>query len=271
MENMASGSASKSGKILPIIGGIIIVALVIAIIWLSRGRQEQSVSYEATLSAITALAEQESVAQVSNTKQPTATQTGIPSTNTPTFFPATATEESIKMELIDLNVPCMRTTYDSPIKSYEDFVVSSVSYKESLIDTGVVDVKIPVLACMVQVEFSQPIDDLVKVGIYQHNDPTAWYEKELVPIDGEPNTYYAILDHHYIIDPPYWNLEYGLKIESQSQTYWDGALSLNRTFSGLCWEGSVPDPITLKCPDSDALEREPHPDMPTLVPGGIHN
>jgi hypothetical protein len=122
---------------------------------------------------------------------------------------------------------------------------------------------------MVEVEFQQVINDDLQVTLYQSKDLTPWYEKALLPVEGKPNTYYAILNHQYVIDPPYWGLNYGLKIEDNETIYWDGTLSLTRAFSGLCWEGSVPDPISLECPKADALEREPHIDMPTLVPGGL--
>ena len=60
-----------------------------------------------------------------------------------------------------------------------------------------------------------------------------------------------------------------MKLKDASQIYWEGELVINRAFNGLCWEGSMPDPVTLKCPEADKLEREPHPDMPTMVPGGL--
>lgn len=276
MQNMASESAQKKKNILPIIGGIVIFILVIVIVLLSVGRKEQSVAYESTLSAITQIANTLTSDAAVQTAALTATSTAaLPEATAtllePTKIPETATpvSEADNQDLVDVQFICMDNDYDYAIKDYFAFDEESSSYRKSDMDGTVISANIPELSCMIEVAFKQSVSNDVMVSLYQNRDPVAWYEKVLVPVEGKANHYYAILNHQYIINPPYWDLQYGLKINDSETIYWEGTLALSRAFSGLCWEGSVPDPVTLECPYADALEREPHPDMPTLVPGGL--
>ena len=276
MQNMASESTQKKKNILPIIGGVVILALIVVIIVLSNGQKEQSLAYESTLSAITQVVNTLTADALSQQNISTATPTEVPPEATatvmePTKVPDTATPE-VAMEPqdnINIQFVCMDNDYDYSINDYTAFNEDSLSYREGQIEGSVISANVPVLSCMLEVEFPQAMSGSIKAAVYQNRDPKPWYEKGLLPVEGKPNTYYAILNHQYIIDPPYWDLEYGLKIEDNENIYWEGTLALSRAFSGLCWEGSMPDPVTLECPYTDVLEREPHPDMPTLVPGGL--
>jgi hypothetical protein len=277
MQNMASGSSEKKKAVLPIIGGIVILALIIAIIVLSIGQKEQKISYEATLASITGVAQTLNEENISANVDITATPTEVTPKVTatmvePTEIPDMATPElPTDQQISTFSYVCMDNNYDSTIKEYSSFDRNTASFRESDISDGVINASIPVLACMVEVEVLQPVSEDLYVAFYQARDSAPWYEIKLEPVSGKDNRYYAIVNHQYLIDPPYWNLSYGLKIQDNETVYWEGSLILTRPFSGLCWEGSMPDPVTLKCPQADSLEREPHPDMPTLVPGGLHN
>ena len=276
MQNMASESSQKKKNILPIIGGVVILALIVVIILLSVGQKEQSLAYESTLSSITQVANTLTADAASVQEVSTATPTEVIQEATATVVVATDVPDTAtpmiaadNQDLVSIKYVCMDNDYDYSITDNTAFDGDSLSYRESEISGNDISANIPVLSCMVEVEFEQPITEDIKVSLYQNRDPLPWYQKTLINIEGKTNTYYAILNHQYVISPPYWDLQYGMKIEGSETIYWDGTLSLSRSFSGLCWEGSMPDPVTLECPYTDVLEREPHPDMPTLVPDGL--
>lgn len=275
MEANTNGSSKKSQKILFIIGAVIIVALLVIIVVLSSTSSNQKQAYQATLSSITAIAEQALAEQETQVVAATATPTvTMPApTDEPTAMP-TATSiptetAAVSATKTGLKILCLSTDYDLPINSSSAFTDATTYVRESTVTEASAEVTIPVRACAVYLTTDHPLDDSAVVALYEAKSPTPWLSKPLQKVDGQDNTYYAILDHQYVIDPPYWGLTYTMKISDANQVYWNGDLVLNRTFNGLCWEGSMPDPVTLQCPFTDVLEREPHPDMPTLVPGGL--
>lgn len=201
----------------------------------------------------------------------TATPTTAPTaTATPTELPPTATAiPALAMNTDGLQILCLPNTYPLAARSAEIFTSGAVAVKQASINPDSVQVSLPVNGCGVFVSFNQPLENEANVEIYEGADPTPWYSRPLAPVEGQTNLYYAILDHEYLNNPPVWDLSFGLKIRSVDQVFWEGRLDLERPFNGLCWEGSVPDPLTLKCPKVDKMEREPHPDMPTFVPDGL--
>jgi hypothetical protein len=272
MQESSARSLGKQQKILFIIGALILVALLGVIIFLSLTQKNQEQAYTATLAEITAQAEVLITQEILEVEQPTATATEVVVEETPTNLPPTATTVP-PLAIVDqgLQIRCLALDSSFPTDSVASFSDTLFAVRESDPTADGFQVTIPVRACGVFVTFNRPLDGAAQVEIFQSKDTQSWYSRDLLQDETRENSYYAVLDHQYIIDPPYWNLTYRMTISDGTQTYWDGGLLVSRIFSGLCWEGSVPDPVTLKCPKADRLEREPHPDMPTLVPGGINN
>jgi hypothetical protein len=276
MQNMAAESSKKNNILLPIIGGIAILILLIVIVVLSVGSKEQSLAYESTLAQITQISQKltdegAAVLEVSSSTPTLAPIEATPTQVEPTVEPATATPiADVELRGVsEIRYVCLDNSFDYAVSDYKTFNEDTTAFQVGTMDGDMITMNIPMLTCKVEVTFLQTPSEEVVVGFYQNRDPSAWYQKTLLPVEGQTNKYYAIINHRFIIDPPYWDVEYGLKIENGNNIFWEGTLYLVRPFSGLCWEGSVPDPVTLQCPFTDVLEREPHPDMPTLVPGGL--
>ncbi len=271
MSNTSAGSNGNNQKILVALGGVILLALLIVIIVLFLAQSNQKQAMEATLQAITAQAEFTAVTQeISPEPAATSTPTILVPEATATSVPPTATEPPpLAIAENGLQIRCLALDSSLPIDAASSFSDTLFAVTEIDPTEDGFNVTIPVRACAVFVTFTQPLNEDVQVEVFQAKDITAWYTSSLVKDDQSENTYFAVLSHQYLIDPPYWYLNYRMSISGTTQTYWEGDLLVSRVFSGLCWEGSVPDPVTLKCPEADKLEREPHPDMPTLVPGGL--
>jgi hypothetical protein len=275
MEENSSGTLGKKQKALFILGAVIIVALIAVIILLSVNSKNQTQAYEATMISFTAIAESIEDGQVAAVVEATATPTPLPATESPTEESVTATmTETVAsapgLTADGLKIYCLPNDFDLAISSSTVFTNTQYDIRKATIHESAVEVVIPVKACAVFATFTQPLSNETSLEIFQASDPNPWLSEVLMETEQEDGfTYFAVLDHPYIIDPPYWNLTYTMKIKEASQLYWEGSLDVSRAFAGLCWEGSVPDPVTLKCPQGDKLEREPHSDMPTLVPGGL--
>ena len=268
---------NQINAILIVAGLILVVILVVVAVFISSQNQPapQAPAPSATLapaaSPTPTLAPASPTPAASSTPlSPTPTLTAVIPSATP--IPPTATAvPPLAIVKESFQIRCLRNDYQLPITSpavfsSPDLLIQKVNPGESGFE-----VTIPVRACGVFVTFNQPVTDEVFVDLFEGTNATPWYRRALVKVADEPNAYYALLEHDYIIDLPYWNTSYPMKIRGKDQTYWEGGLNLSKTFIGLCWEGSIPDPVTFKCPKADRLEREPHPDMPTFVPGGIKN
>lgn len=272
MNDLSAGSKGKNQKILVIFGGIILLALLIVIIVLSLAQANQKNAVAATLQSIpvqsASIVPQENTSEVIFTSTPTIP---VPEA-TATLVPTTATQAApLAIAENGLQIRCLNVASSLPIDAAASFSDTLFAVSEIAPTTEGVKLTIPVRACAVFVTFTQPLSEEAQVEVFEASGTQAWYTRPLIKDEQSENTYFAVLSHQYIIDPPFWNLNYRMSVKGSTQTYWEGALLVTRIFNGLCWEGSVPDPVTLKCPNADKLEREPHPDMPTLVPGGIHN
>lgn len=272
MSDTSAGSKGKNQTILVIFGGVIVLALLIVIIVLSLAQTNQKKAADGTVQAITG--QSASVVTQENTPEIIATSTPtilVPDV-TATSVPPTVTE-AVPLAIAEngLQIRCLAINSSLPIDTAASFSDTLFAVSEIAPTTEGIKITIPVRACAVFVTFTEPLNEDVQVEVFQASDTQAWYTRSLVKDEQSENTYFTVMSHQYIIDPPYWNLNYRMRVQGPTRTYWEGALLVSRIFNGLCWEGSVPDPVTLKCPNADKLEREPHPDMPTLVPGGIHN
>jgi hypothetical protein len=224
---------------------------------------QQAITVQST-SAIT----QENTPEVLVTSTPTIL---VPEATATKVLPTATVAIPLSIAENGLQIRCLASDSSLPIDAAASFSDTLFAVSEIAPTAEGIKLTIPVRACAVFVTFTQPLKEDVQVEIFQASDSQSWYTRSLVNDGQSENTYFTVLSHQYIIDPPYWNLNYRMRVQGPTQTYWEGPLLVSRIFAGLCWEGSVPDPVTLKCPNADKLEREPHPDMPTLVPGGIHN
>jgi hypothetical protein len=279
----SSGFPDKLKK--SIVGGLILIVLLIIFVVLftrQKNPAQQAAQQAASLLFTETPGQETSTSQSSPTSTRVAitpteiqtpthaapTSTQILPTSTP-LPPTTTAVPALAIAAGGLQMRCLRNDYQLPITSPAVFSAADLSIQKSNPGESGFVITIPVRACGVFVTFNQPVADGIFVEVYEGSDTAPWYQKPLVKVEDQTNTAFAIVDHGYIADPPVWSLSYILKIRSKDQTYWQGGLHLNRTFPGLCWEGSIPDPILLTCPKIDRLEREPHPDMPTFVPGGL--
>ncbi len=139
------------------------------------------------------------------------------------------------------------------------------------IENGALEIRnMPFSVCIFLYTFNQPAPSGLKLEIYDLNQKTPWWKADLTPVSSKPTTVYVRLRHTYIINPPLWNVgyEFVLRDASGTELHRD-RVNLHRWITGLCWQGTYPDPYTLYCP----LQQDLHPwdpgygkKLPTVTP-----
>ena len=124
-----------------------------------------------------------------------------------------------------------------------------------LFNQGRIDVIGEFSDCFFFAAFNQPMPANVQMMFYDGG--SSFFQAPLTAMDTDPATGWARVDHTYAVNPPAWELEFQVAVVGADGTSF---LSSRYHFSrgwtpDPCWNGSLPDPTTLKCP----LRQDLHP------------
>lgn len=120
------------------------------------------------------------------------------------------------------------------------------------VEDGVNIMHIPGQYCTLVFEFSSQIGTGGKVEVKQVQNNLTFYEVDLIPSAANPNVGYAHLYHNYVVNPPLWGITYLIEaVDANGTTRWSGEVAFQKTQPDLCWDGSIPNPVTLTCPKKD--------------------
>ena len=113
-----------------------------------------------------------------------------------------------------------------------------------------VELIIQVAECDFLYSFNQPVPAGTKWTAY-YSTGTTFMEQELAPLPADGTKAVVINQNPYVIDPPYWYIDYVFKITAPDGTELrSDNVRLKRGWDpGRCYQGAMPDPITLKCPE----------------------
>ena len=124
--------------------------------------------------------------------------------------------------------------------------------RPGVVENGMNTMHIPGQYCTLVFEFSSQIGTGGKVEVKQVQNNLTFYEVDLIPSAANPNIGYAHLYHNYVVNPPLWNITYLIEaVDANGTTRWSGEVLFKKTQPDLCWDGSIPDPVTLSCPKND--------------------
>jgi hypothetical protein len=184
-----------------------------------------------------------------DTPQPTATMTATPE---PTFTPTPSATPTLVMAML----PDQTTSWCLPINVA---VTVSSSLAEPPVGAVTGGMKDGVLSqqnwatsCAFTFGFNQPFPAGTKMVVYEANEKTTWLELELTPNPQNPSVGSAATSQALIVNPPLWSISYPMGVVGPDGiVYWKGTLSLFRPAPNPCWDGSLPDPVTLYCKNYD--------------------
>jgi hypothetical protein len=119
--------------------------------------------------------------------------------------------------------------------------------------TGRINFHIPAVSCTLVLAFNQPIPDGMKLQVWdaRPQEPFIIYDMKANP--SNPKEGYAILNHTYLIDPPAWWMDYTfVAVTADGREVLRSPVRVFKSLPEKCWDGSLPNPISLFCPIQDS-------------------
>jgi hypothetical protein len=121
---------------------------------------------------------------------------------------------------------------------------------------GKIRVTIPASSCTLAYTFNQPMPADVQLEAHYFYGGQPWLTTKLIQAPDNPAVGYVTLTQEYAINPPgVWSVDYQFVVKQGTNELRKDTVSFSKDVT-RCWEGSLPDPVTLRCPKSDAREPE---------------
>ncbi len=117
---------------------------------------------------------------------------------------------------------------------------------------GVLNLNVAGGTCTFVFTFNQALPAGTELQVLNSSGAQAWTKAALAPVSSNPKQGFATLNHPMLNLPSYWQISYPFDlVAADGSILWKSNVLLYRTFPGLCWEGSTPDPVTYFCPLRD--------------------
>ena len=119
--------------------------------------------------------------------------------------------------------------------------------------TGRINFHIPAVTCTMVLTFNQPVPSGLKLQVWdaRPQEPFITYDMTASPINSRDA--YVVMTHSYIIDPPKWWMDYTfVVVTADGKEVLRAPVRVAKSLPELCWDKSLPDPITLFCPIMDS-------------------
>ncbi len=190
---------------------------------------------------------------------PSATPPPLP---TETALPTATPVPALALQADGLTGYCLPVGYALPIATSPNVLVVPADAHVGTLENNMLNISIPATSCSLVFAFNQAVPAGMTIHLYDANGKNPWYEGALTAVQDHPDTAAVVISNSSIVQAPYWEtvFQYGLQSPDGSPVS-TGSVRMFRPFPGMCWEGSMPDPLTLSCPVADPKEREPHPDI----------
>jgi len=187
-----------------------------------------------------------------NTLVPTDAPTEAPPTATATLAPtdtATPTLEPLAVVLDGVTAWCVSYRDPYPLGGTADMP----SYaRVARVVNGRLKLNVSRGSCTFVFTFNQAMPAGAELQVLDSKGVKAWTKAALNPAGSDPMRGFAVLTSQMLNDSAYWEITYPFALVASDGTIlWKDDVVVFKTFPGLCWEGSTPDPVTLFCPLSD--------------------
>ncbi len=178
------------------------------------------------------------------TVEPTATETPAP-TNTVVPPLAVVPEQSAFW--------CLPLDYAFPASQPVVTNAAPAGARAGTMQDGTLNIQIPAISCTLVFAFNQPVPAGVRLDLaYELQPESPWLSSELTPAAENANLAYITLDHEYVVTPPYWEITFPATVRGpDGSALWSAPIRFFKALPNPCWDGSLPDPVTLYCKSYD--------------------
>lgn len=103
-------------------------------------------------------------------------------------------------------------------------------------------------SCTFMVAFNSPVPAGVRLKI-QDLGPQPFIDAQLKPLESDTTVAYTVIDHYFIVDPPYWEVTYIVSIYGpENEKLWEKPVIFKRDWiPEPCPNGLLPDALTFQC------------------------
>jgi hypothetical protein len=201
----------------------------------------------------------ETPTEIPATSTPLPSPTQVPPTETPeptnTAVPTATAIPPLAIMPDGINPWCLPITFSTHVDGPNGPASMPEGGRPGTVDknSGRIDFHIPAVSCTLVLAFNQPITDGMKLQVWDASpqEPFVTYEMKSNPIN--PREAYAIMNHSYIINPPKWWMDYTLVVvAADGREVFRNPARVFKSLPEKCWDGSLPNPVTLFCPIQDS-------------------
>jgi type II secretory pathway pseudopilin PulG len=242
---------SSKNRLVLLIVGLIILLVIVVLVGSSLVRNNNKKAAAATLLAANAATESavSSIASATPvpTIEPSPTATMQPTAEpTMTAIPTVGLDET-GVEIWSLSIDYITMDVDT-IQDQDAYPDERLGIEKN----DVLNVQIPAANVVVEAHFNQPMPSGVKVELFDLDAVTPWFEGTMTAKPDDATTGVFVIHHGFVLNPPYWEVTYPIKIVSDSgEVFWVKDVRFFKSEPNTCWDGSIPDPVTLYCPNYD--------------------
>ena len=176
-----------------------------------------------------------------------------PPTATPTAEPPTATPEPTATPVPEkVEAWCLPLEFAGVSLDSAKTAVMPSGARPATLENGQLNLMVPAVACTFVYTSSQPLPAGTQLLFFDPGQSKPWLTTTLESPADAPNVGLSVINHTFVLNPPYWEISYVAEIRGADGTQkWASPLRVYKGKPPLCWNFQLPDPITLACPSID--------------------
>ncbi len=127
----------------------------------------------------------------------------------------------------------------------------------------VMRVQVPATFCTFVYTFDQPLPAGASVQFFNNKQQKPWLTAALIPSSTNPNVGYYVITNPGFVVPPVWEITYRLAVTDGTSELRSNTVTLFKSLPAPCWDGALPDPVTMEC---KCIDGDWNVDKPETIP-----
>jgi len=127
----------------------------------------------------------------------------------------------------------------------------------------VMRVQVPASFCTFVYTFDQPLPAGASLQFFNNKQQKPWLTTPLIPSSTNPNVGYYVITNPGFVVPPVWEITYRLAVTDGTSELRSNTVTLFKSLPAPCWDGALPDPVTMEC---KCIDGDWNVDKPETIP-----